>query len=64
MNMPMVNNSTLFLIIDESNNRSEIIDINKLNNLEDEITTELDVLFSTIDYSPSDEVINRILSQI
>ncbi len=64
MNMPMVNNSTLFLIIDESNNRSEIIDINKLNNLEDEITTELDVLFRTIDYSPSDEVINRILSQI
>lgn len=60
----MINNSTLFFIIDDTNYRNEIIDINRLDGMEDECFAELDTLFRTVDYSPSDEVVKRILALI
>jgi predicted component of viral defense system (DUF524 family) len=60
--MPMVNNSTLFFIIDDINYRSELIDFDRLEDMEKEYLTELDTLIKAADYSPSDEVIKRILT--
>jgi hypothetical protein len=57
----MVNNSTLLFIIDELNNESEIININEFFDLKDEWRIELDSILGIFDYSPSDEVIRRIL---
>ena len=62
--MPMVNNSTLFFIFDDRNNENEIIDFNGLHSLEDEYSEELNLLFNSFDYSPSDEVVKRILTLI
>jgi len=58
----MVNNSTLFFIIDDINYRSELIDFDRLEDMEKEYLTELDTLIKAADYSPSDEVIKRILT--
>jgi hypothetical protein len=60
----MVNNSTLLFIIDEPNSESEIIDISDLLDLKDECKIELDTIFRDFDYSPSDEVISRILMHV
>lgn len=55
----MMKNSTLVLIVDKSG--GEIIDIDELFDLNGKYNKELDEIFSLIDYSPSDEVISRIL---
>lgn len=59
--LPMINNFTLLFIIDESNNESEIININELFVLNDECKAELNTIFGVFDYLPSDEVITQIL---
>ena len=62
--LPMINNSTLLVIVDDINNESEIIDLNGLQSLENEFTSELNSIFRLVDYSPSDDVIKHILHQI
>ena len=47
--MPMVNNSTLFFIIDDINYRSELIDFDRLEDMEKEYLTELDTLIKAAD---------------
>lgn len=62
--LPMINNSTLLFIIDESNDDSEIINISEIFDLNDNCKAELDTVFGVFDYMPSDEVISRILKNV
>jgi len=57
----MKKNSTLLLIVDEPGGESEIIDVDELIDKHGKYSTELDDIFKFFNYSPSDEVINRIL---
>lgn len=57
----MVKNSTLMLIVDEIDGKSEIVDIDDLFDPNGAYNKELDEIFSLFDYSPSDKVISQIL---
>lgn len=58
----MIKNSTRFLVIHEPEKSVDIIDVDELLELTWESRKYLDSFFNSLDYSPSEEVISRILA--
>jgi hypothetical protein len=57
----MSKSSTRLLVILDPGECNEIIDVDDLLELNYDSSDELDAFFNLFDYSPSDEVIDRIL---
>ena len=60
----MVTTSTFVYILEDPGNESVLTDINNLLYFGDDFEKELDEIFSVIDYSPSSDAINKILSHV
>jgi hypothetical protein len=57
----MMKNSTLFFILDGNDEENEIIDIDEMLDPAGKYNAELDSVLRCIDFSPRQEVIEKIL---